>query len=953
MNPERWQQIRDVLERALELAPGERSAFLDRACSSDPSLRQEVETLLASSPDVRSSFLQSSTLRITLTPGTKLGDYEVKSLLGSGGMGEVYRARDSRLGRDVAIKVLPSFLSTDSERLRRFEQEARAAAALNHPNILAVHQMGTYEGAPYLVSELLEGETLREQIRRGRLSMRKAIDYAVQIAGGLAAAHEKGIVHRDLKPENLFVTKDGRVKILDFGLAKLTQPQSGSAHSAVTLTEGTEAGVVMGTVGYMSPEQVRGQSADHRADIFAFGAILYEMLAGKRAFQKPTSPETMTAILNDDPPGISQLTANIPPALQRVVHRCLEKKAEQRFQSASDLAFALDALSQTSSNASQGLASSSSVLIAEASRHKRALFGTAVVVLLLVVAVAYGVYKLLSRNTPLINTRNISIQQLTDHGQATRFASISADGRLVAYGRREGERSLRVKQVATGSEVTVVRPEAGLSDLGATFTPDGNYLYYARSDPANVNDYNLYSVPALGGTSRRIVSDVASTAAFSPDGKRIAYRRTVRDKGEDQLLIANADGSAENMIFQRPSGIRQLSTNPSWSPSADLIAVGAYEIGKNVLGSILVLTPEGKLVKSFLLSMQPDEVAWLADASGLFFIGEEKSTGFRPQIWFQPYPRGEPFKITNDFSQYYSLSVTADAKALVTTQARSQATIYVGDSPAVLNDKIDWKLSPISTEQAGYSLSWTAAGKLLQHNMALHSYITDADGGNRVRLLEGGGLAFIPRACGPGDEVIVSRILESSEANLWRLNLATGELKQLTFGKDEETSSCTPDGKWVVYQGVDDNLRHINKVPIDGGTPVELAKGRVFSPSVSPDGAYVAYERIEGQGASTKSKIVVQKLEGGTPVREIEAPVSYRVGWTPDGHAVTYIRNTTGNTQNVYMQPLTGSSPVQLTHFNSEPALVDAYAWSRDGKKFAITRARYNNTDVVMFSGFR
>ena len=331
MTPERWQQIQDVLEKALELAPGERSAYLNQACSSDPSLRKEVETLLASSDEVRSSFLLSPVLRVTLTPGTKLGEYEVKSLLGSGGMGEVYRARDSRLGRDVAIKVLPSFLSADSDRLRRFEQEARAAAALNHPNILAVHQMGTYEGAPYLVSELLDGETLREQIRRGRLSVRKAIDYGVQIACGLAAAHEKGIVHRDLKPENLFVTKDGRVKILDFGLAKLTQPQSSSEHDAPTLTEGTEAGVVMGTVGYMSPEQVRGQRADHRADIFAFGAILYEMLAGKRAFQKPTSPETMSAILNEDPPAISQVTANIPPAMQRVVHRCLEKNPSNGF----------------------------------------------------------------------------------------------------------------------------------------------------------------------------------------------------------------------------------------------------------------------------------------------------------------------------------------------------------------------------------------------------------------------------------------------------------------------------------------------------------------------------------------------------------------------------------------------------------------------------------------------
>ncbi len=351
MTPERWQQIRDVLGKALEVAPEQRRALLQRACASDDSLRREVETLLASSDDLRSSFLQSAPPRVTLAPGAKLGDYEVKSLLGSGGMGEVYRARDSRLGRDVAIKVLPSVLSSDPERLRRFEQEARAAATLSHPNILAVFQMGTYEGSPYLVSELLEGETLREQIKRGRQVVWKAIDYGVQIARGLAAAHEKGIVHRDLKPENLFVTRDGRVKILDFGLAKLTQPQPGSAHSALTLTEGTEAGMVMGTVGYMAPEQVRGQTADHRADIFAFGAVLYEMLSGKRAFQKPTSADTMSAILNEDPLGISQVTTSVPPALQRVVHRCLEKNPEQRFHSASDLAFALGALSESSGTA--------------------------------------------------------------------------------------------------------------------------------------------------------------------------------------------------------------------------------------------------------------------------------------------------------------------------------------------------------------------------------------------------------------------------------------------------------------------------------------------------------------------------------------------------------------------------------------------------------------------------
>jgi serine/threonine protein kinase/Flp pilus assembly protein TadD len=343
MNPERWQQVKRVLDNVMERTQPDRAAFLDQACEGDQAMRQEVESLLAAGDEGRSDFLQSPPTT-HLVKGTRVGDYEIQSLLGAGGMGEVYRARDLRLRRDVAVKVLPAVVSSDPERLRRFEQEARAAAALNHPNVLAVHQLGRYAGTMYLVSELLEGETLREQIKRARVELHRVIDYAVQIAHGLAAAHEKGIVHRDLKPENLFVTKDGRIKILDFGLAKLTQAQLGSEHSAPTIGSETEPGIVMGTVGYMSPEQVRGQNTDYRADIFAFGAILYEMLTGKRAFQKPTSPETMSAILNEDPPGISQIAPGLPAALQQIVHRCLEKNPEQRFQSASDLAFALTAL---------------------------------------------------------------------------------------------------------------------------------------------------------------------------------------------------------------------------------------------------------------------------------------------------------------------------------------------------------------------------------------------------------------------------------------------------------------------------------------------------------------------------------------------------------------------------------------------------------------------------------
>ena len=611
--------------------------------------------------------------------------------------------------------------------------------------------------------------------------------------------------------------------------------------------------------------------------------------------------------------------------------------------------------------ASASSAASSTQTPTVASRRPRAkLIGMAAIILTFALVAAFGAYKLLARKALTPDTRNMTIRPLTDHGQAI-YTSISPDGRLLAYVRRDGERSLRVKEVVAGSEVTVVPAQTGFFANDLTFTPDGNYLYYAHQDPTNSNIVNVYRVPSLGGASRQIVRDVASAVTFSPDGKRMAYLRSLREQGESQLMIANADGSGERAIVRRESHIEGPCPNPSWSASNNLIAFGT--LARDRAASIIeVLTPDGQPVRSFSLPLLVGDVAWAPGLSGLFFIGVGKSTGVRPQIWFQPYPSGQPVKVSNDLNTYKSLSITTDGQSLVTTQEREAAAIYVGDSPAVLNDKIDWKLTPISNEQAtGYDLSWTPAGKLLQGDATYHVYETTGDGSGRFDLLEKDDIAFAPTACGAGDVIVLTRILDNPKPSVWRVNVATGELKQLTFGRGEEFPSCTPDGKWVLYQGLPttDGVGHISKVSIEGGTPVELAHGDVASPLVSPDGTLVVYVRSDGKGTSTKRKWVVQRLEGGTIAREFEVPsndnglTSQQLGWTPDGQAFTYVHNTSGNAQNVYMQPLAGGAAVQLTHFDSEPAMVAAYGWSRDGKKFAITRARYNDTDVVMFSNFR
>jgi len=536
---------------------------------------------------------------MALNAGTKLGPYEILSPLGAGGMGEVYRARDSRLKREVAVKVLPPSLSLDADRLRRFEQEALATAALNHPNILAVFDIGSNDGSPYVVSELLEGETLRERLRSGGLPVRKALDYALQIAHGLAAAHEKGIVHRDLKPENLFITKDGRVKILDFGLAKLTQVEAATQTSLATMTHVTEAGVVMGTAGYMSPEQVRGVAVDSRSDIFAFGAILYEMLSGKRAFHGDTPADTMSAILKEEPPDLAETNRNVSPALERIVQHCLEKSPEQRFHSARDVAFDLETLSAISGSS----ASMRAEPVASPRTGRRALSIAAGVALaaLIFFAGRFSVARGAANAAP-------EIHQLTFRRGRVGEARFAPDGQTVVYAASwEGA----PREIFTTSEQSPEARSLELKDAEVLAISSTGQLAI-KQQPHNAGAFArpgiLATVPLSGGSPRALLQDVEA-ADWSPDGAQMAViQRT-----------------AEGYSLQYPIG-KTLFTAPHWvshvriSPSGERVAFENHPFGGDE-GSVMVIEKSGKVreLSSGFLSLQG--LVWAPDEKEVWFTG--------------------------------------------------------------------------------------------------------------------------------------------------------------------------------------------------------------------------------------------------------------------------------------------------------------------------------------------
>jgi Tol biopolymer transport system component len=767
---------------------------------------------------------------VTLAAGTKLGPYEIAAPIGAGGMGEVYRARDSRLKRDVAVKVLPATFSSDADRLRRFEQEAQTAGGLNHPNITAVHDFGTNpsDGSPFIVTELLEGETLRARMSGGALAVRKATDYAVQIANGLAAAHEKGIVHRDLKPENLFVTKDGRVKILDFGLAKLTQPEGASPqHSNLPTAAGTEPGVVLGTLGYMAPEQVKGRAADARSDIFSFGAILYEMLSGSRAFHRDTAAETMSAILREEPPDLSATNKNVQPGLERVIRHCLEKNPEERFHSAHDLAFDLRSLSDASTPA---LAAATGRVARPASR--RAVGITAALGVLAAAATFF-----LGRTT--VHDMPPAFRQLTFRRGQIFSARFAPDGQTVMYsGAWDGK----------PMEIFVGRPEspesrpfgqAGAEVLSISKTGDMAVSLNRQIGGGFRRTGTLAQLSVAGGAAPRDILKEIEWADWGPDGKSLAVARAVPKGMRVEYPIGK-------ILYETSAWVSHLRV----SPDGSLVAFADHPTPNDDGGSIAVVDRAGKRTNWSKPFATAQGLAWSPDGSEIWFTAAE--VGGNRAIYSSRQGRVRlrvrvPGNLTlQDVSRDRRMLVTRD------TQRTEILALPSGETKERDLTWLDWSL-PAALSRDGKSVLFSESGE--GGGAGYSVYIRKTDGSPAVRLGEGSA-----QDLSPDGEWALAIVHPASDPQLVAYPTGAGDPK--LFPKDGVavfSALFLPDGKQVVITGSETGHGpRIYLRDFAGGKPRAVTPEGYLGLTIAPDGKQVL-------AAGPDQKRYLYALAGGEP----------------------------------------------------------------------------------------
>jgi Tol biopolymer transport system component len=939
--------------------------------------------------------------------GRTISHYKIIDKLGSGGMGVVYEAEDLNLGRHVALKLLPEDLAQNQIALERFRREARTASALNHPGICTNYSIEEAEGLLFITMELLEGQTLKDRIAAGPITIDELLDLAIQIVEALDAAHERAIIHRDIKPANIFITTRGYLKVLDFGLAKPAPQRQTTAkpdshprnHATASLGKEnlTSPGIAMGTVAYMSPEQARGEEIDQRSDLFSFGAVLYQMATGTLPFQGSSNAEMFTSILRDPSPSASRSNPEVPPRLDEIIHKALEKDRGLRCQSAAELRADLKRLKRDTDlgrsatfaaplsrdaqeapaawageapvrtrppglsgkesaaaspaqlraevRPAQEAGSDSAVVADLLTRHKGALLAGGVAVVVALAAVGYMLYGLTRKPEPA-PLQAMRITQMTHTGKVE-TAAISSDGKYLVYVEKDaGQQSLWVCQVAVQSRVQIV-PPADVEYRGLVFSTDGNFVYYTMGG-ANSDSGVVYEVPVLGGTPRKVNADASSGVTLSPDGKRLAFLRT--GANDDQsLVVANTEGGGERILVA-PKLPEILLGSPAWAPDGKVIAGLKETLSPVYQGRVSAFDAATGTEKPIGARhwFQVHQLAWLPDSSGLVVTASAEHSFYSSQLWQVSYPKGETRKITNDLNRYSGVGVTADGSVLVTVQASLISNVWTvptgkAGAPHALT-------SGSGTYDGLGGIAWMPDGKVLYTanvNEGQNLWLADPSGGPAKHLTNDPYIYDVPSVCGDGSHIVFVSD-RGGAPNVWRADSDGSNPKQLTHDSGLQPS-CSPDGQWVAYVAPKAAVEIVWKMPINGGTPVALADRHSHAPAISPDGRWVACI-FHGEG-SNPDQAAILPAAGGPPSRILPLPAGFDslIQWTSDGRSLSYIFRRNG-ASNLWVLPLEGGPPKQITDFTS--GTIFSFAWSRDGKQLALARGS-QTSDVVLIRNFR